>query len=126
METVGTMIEAVLWDDDGVLVDTEMLFFETTRAAFARLGLELTQEIWGRHYLANRTFAVLQVPKSTRAVMALIVRVVSRDPVRVADGFFGALRVAPRRASATSFRGHQRAVLGEGEGWISASASPGH
>ena len=27
------MIEAVLWDNDGVLVDTETLFFETTRAA---------------------------------------------------------------------------------------------
>lgn len=47
------MIEAVLWDNDGVLVDTEALFFETTRAAFARLGLELTQEIWGRLYLGG-------------------------------------------------------------------------
>ena len=47
------MIEAVLWDNDGVLVDTEILFFEITRKAFARLGLELTPEIWGRHYLGE-------------------------------------------------------------------------
>ncbi len=47
------MIEAVLWDNDGVLVDSEMLFFETTRTAFARLGLELTQETWGRLYLGQ-------------------------------------------------------------------------
>jgi HAD superfamily hydrolase (TIGR01509 family) len=47
------MIEAVLWDNDGVLVDTEILFFESTRAAFARLGLDLTQEIWGRLYLGE-------------------------------------------------------------------------
>ena len=47
------MIEVVLWDNDGVLVDTETMFFETTRAAFARLGLELTRELWGRHYLSE-------------------------------------------------------------------------
>src|ERR1039457_6283901 len=47
------MIEAVLWDNDGVLVDTETLFFETTRGAFARLGLDLTKEIWGRLYLSE-------------------------------------------------------------------------
>ena len=47
------MIEAVLWDNDGVLVDTETLFFQTTRSAFAQLGLDLTAEIWGRHYLGE-------------------------------------------------------------------------
>ena len=47
------MIEAVLWDNDGVLIDTETLFFETTRAAFARLGLDLTKELWGKHYLGE-------------------------------------------------------------------------
>jgi HAD superfamily hydrolase (TIGR01509 family) len=58
------MIEAVLWDNDGVLVDTETLFFETTRAAFARFGLELTQEIWGRHYLGEG--------KTSREIAALL------------------------------------------------------
>jgi HAD superfamily hydrolase (TIGR01509 family) len=47
------MIEAVLWDNDGVLVDSETRFFETTRAAFARIGLTLTREIWGRHYMGE-------------------------------------------------------------------------
>jgi HAD superfamily hydrolase (TIGR01509 family) len=36
-----------------VLVDTETLFFETTREAFARLGLNLTEEAWGLQYLAE-------------------------------------------------------------------------
>jgi HAD superfamily hydrolase (TIGR01509 family) len=45
--------EAVLFDNDGVLVDTETLFFETTRSAFGRLGLDLTPEIWGLQYLAE-------------------------------------------------------------------------
>jgi HAD superfamily hydrolase (TIGR01509 family) len=42
-----------LWDNDGVLVDTETMFFETTRASLARLGLELTRGLWGRHYLSE-------------------------------------------------------------------------
>jgi len=45
------MIKAVLWDNDGVLVDTETLFFETTRSAFALEGISLTKEIWGARYL---------------------------------------------------------------------------
>jgi HAD superfamily hydrolase (TIGR01509 family) len=57
------MFEVVLWDNDGVLVDTETLFFETTRTAFARLELDLTKELWGRHYLgegkSSREIAVL-------------------------------------------------------------------
>ena len=32
------MTEAVLFDNDGVLVDTETLFFEVTRHAFGRMG----------------------------------------------------------------------------------------
>jgi len=47
------MIKAILWDNDGVLLDTEILFFEVTRSAFLRLGLDLTEEIWGREYLGT-------------------------------------------------------------------------
>jgi HAD superfamily hydrolase (TIGR01509 family) len=58
------MIEAVLWDNDGVLLDTETLFYQTTRSAFDRLGLELTQEVWGKHYLGEG--------KSSREIAALL------------------------------------------------------
>lgn len=47
------MIEAILWDNDGVLVDTERLFFEATKSAFARLGLHLTEEVWAARYLGE-------------------------------------------------------------------------
>jgi beta-phosphoglucomutase-like phosphatase (HAD superfamily) len=43
------MIEAVLFDNDGVLVDTEQLYFEAARVTLAeidiRLSLEIFQEI---------------------------------------------------------------------------------
>jgi HAD superfamily hydrolase (TIGR01509 family) len=59
-----THLEAVLWDNDGVLVDSEAVFFQITRTAFTRLGLDLTKETWGRHYLGEG--------KSSRAVGALL------------------------------------------------------
>jgi len=46
-------IQAILWDNDGVLVDSETVFFKITRCAFARLGLELTEEIWATQYLGH-------------------------------------------------------------------------
>ena len=38
------MVEAILWDNDGVLVDTECLFFESTRTILATIGIELSLE----------------------------------------------------------------------------------
>ncbi len=35
----------VLWDNDGVLVDTEGLHFRATRAVLATVGVELTPEL---------------------------------------------------------------------------------
>ncbi len=47
------MIEAVLWDNDGLLVDSEALFFELTRTAFGEAGFELDRMYWGVEYLGN-------------------------------------------------------------------------
>ncbi|HWR01147.1 MAG TPA: HAD family phosphatase [Chlorobaculum sp.] len=47
------MIEAVLWDNDGLLVDSESLFFDLTRSFFAEAGLVLEEEYWGIEYLGN-------------------------------------------------------------------------
>jgi HAD superfamily hydrolase (TIGR01509 family) len=70
--------KVVLWDNDGVLVDTESLFFETTRLAFARLGLVLTREIWGERYLADgkssREIAVAMGAEPGRAEVVLAER----------------------------------------------------
>ena len=38
------MLKALLWDNDGVLVDTEALYFDATRDSLAELGVPLTQE----------------------------------------------------------------------------------
>jgi len=50
---LSAMIDTVLWDNDGLLVDTEILFFEATRKAFARLRLVLTAELWSAQGMAG-------------------------------------------------------------------------
>ena len=37
------MIEAILWDNDGVLVDTEHLYFQATREAMAEVSVPLSE-----------------------------------------------------------------------------------
>jgi HAD superfamily hydrolase (TIGR01509 family) len=53
MYTPGEMIEAILWDNDGLLVDSESLFFELTRNAFAEAGFQIESGYWGIEYLGN-------------------------------------------------------------------------
>lgn len=47
------MIRALLWDNDGVIIDSEELFFEETRKAFSLLNLNLTRELWATQYLGQ-------------------------------------------------------------------------
>jgi HAD superfamily hydrolase (TIGR01509 family) len=39
-------LRAVLWDNDGVLVDTEPLYFAATGAALARVGVKLSMDLY--------------------------------------------------------------------------------
>ncbi|GJI93466.1 haloacid dehalogenase [Duganella caerulea] len=47
------MLRAILWDNDGVLVDTERLFYEANRDLFRPLGLELSEQHFFDWYLAD-------------------------------------------------------------------------
>ena len=38
------MVEAILWDNDGVLVNTESLFFEVNRDFFAEYDIRLSEQ----------------------------------------------------------------------------------
>jgi len=44
---------AVLWDNDGVLVDTERWYFHATRAVFAEAGIELTPGLYSEYFLTH-------------------------------------------------------------------------
>jgi HAD superfamily hydrolase (TIGR01509 family) len=47
------MLRAILWDNDGVLVDTEQLFYEANRDLFRPLGLKLSERHFFDLYLAD-------------------------------------------------------------------------
>jgi HAD superfamily hydrolase (TIGR01509 family) len=44
---------ALLWDNDGVLVDTEHLYFEATQRVLASAGVELTEQQYVDHFLVE-------------------------------------------------------------------------
>ena len=46
-------MKAILFDSDGLLVDTEQMFFEATRAAFEMAGASISSDQWARWYLAE-------------------------------------------------------------------------
>lgn len=45
--------QALLWDNDGVLVDTERWYFQATREVLAEVGIELTEALYFEHFLAS-------------------------------------------------------------------------
>jgi HAD superfamily hydrolase (TIGR01509 family) len=46
-------IEAILWDNDGVLVDTESLYFQATREILATVGVELPERTYVQLFLVE-------------------------------------------------------------------------
>jgi len=44
---------AILWDNDGVLVDTERWYFEACREVLAGVEIELTEALYLEHWLAS-------------------------------------------------------------------------
>lgn len=40
------MVKTILWDNDGLLVDTEQLYFSATRDVLSELGVELTLDMF--------------------------------------------------------------------------------
>jgi HAD superfamily hydrolase (TIGR01509 family) len=45
------MFKAILWDNDGVLVDTERLYFQATREQLSRVGVTLTEADYVEYFL---------------------------------------------------------------------------
>ncbi len=47
------MLNTILWDHDGVLVDTEALYFRATREVLAQVGVDLTAEQYRQFLLVE-------------------------------------------------------------------------
>lgn len=53
MTDVLSGIRAVFWDNDGVLVDTERLYYQATQEILATAGIELTEEQYYQYFLVQ-------------------------------------------------------------------------
>ena len=51
------MIRAIFWDNDGVLVDTERLYFRATQQVLAGIGVPLTQDQYLEWFMVQGTGA---------------------------------------------------------------------
>jgi HAD superfamily hydrolase (TIGR01509 family) len=51
------MIKAIFWDNDGVLVDTERLYYEATRRVMERLGVLLSEAEYVEGFMVRSTGA---------------------------------------------------------------------
>ncbi len=45
------MIKAIFWDNDGVLVDTEKLYYRANKEIFLKAGIDLTEELYIENFL---------------------------------------------------------------------------
>ncbi len=61
------MIKAVFWDNDGVLVDTEKLYYQATRELLLTTGVELTEALFRRISLVEgRSSFILAAERGVR------------------------------------------------------------
>ncbi len=51
------MVKAIFWDNDGILVDTERLYFEATQRVLATVGVNLTEQLYHDLFLVKATGA---------------------------------------------------------------------
>ncbi|HVN82129.1 MAG TPA: HAD family phosphatase [Terriglobia bacterium] len=85
------MIKALFWDNDGVLVDTEGLYFLATREVLAKVGIDLTREefislflVQGKgawHLVRQRGFSPPAVEQLRDERNALYSRLLSQEQV---------------------------------------------
>ena len=45
------MIKAIFWDNDGVLVDTEKLYYRANKETFAKIGIDLSVQTYVEYFL---------------------------------------------------------------------------
>ena len=66
------MIRAVFWDNDGVLVDTEKLYFQATRELLLQAGVTLTEKLFNKISLVEGRSAFDLAEGSSREEIALL------------------------------------------------------
>jgi HAD superfamily hydrolase (TIGR01509 family) len=114
------MRRAILWDNDGVLVDTERLFYRANRDVFAAHGLELTKRAFfdwflldncgGWHLFRQRGHGDASIAEIRRDRNRRFSELLSREATLARNGMEDVVRalslVAPMAVVTSSSREH--------------------
>ncbi|PIS05232.1 MAG: hypothetical protein COT81_02100 [Candidatus Buchananbacteria bacterium CG10_big_fil_rev_8_21_14_0_10_42_9] len=57
------MYKAIFWDIDGLLIDTEFIYFKTTQKALSEHGIKLTQEYFESKHLTGEKYSYFSLAK---------------------------------------------------------------
>jgi len=123
-------VKAVLWDNDGVLVDSEQLYFEVTRDVLATAGIVLTDEqyrdlflVQGRgawHLCGERGISASEISRLRDARNDLYSEGLRRDSLALEDveGVLGALHGQYPMGCVTSSRRDHFDLIHERTGFL--------
>lgn len=124
------MIKAIFWDNDGVLVETEHLYFEATRRVLAPVGVVLTEAdylelflVQGRgawHLAEDRGLSAEAIERLKEQRNALYSTLIAEAPRLVPGvaGVLAALRDDYRMGIVTSSRRHHFDVIHRATGIV--------
>ncbi|MBM4170916.1 MAG: HAD family phosphatase [Ignavibacteria bacterium] len=56
------MIKAIFWDNDGILVDTEKLYYKSCKITFDKIGIEINEDIY-REYFLKKSYGTWHLAK---------------------------------------------------------------
>ena len=99
-------IKAILWDNDGVLVDTERLYFLATQRVLMTVGIDLTKDTYIEHFLvqgrgawhlaAEKGISVERIDELRKERNALYGKLLSNEQLLI-DGVAGVLESLHKR-----------------------------
>ncbi len=91
------MKQAILWDNDGILVDTEHLYFQATREVLAPVGVNLTEELYRElllvqakgawHLAVEQGVSETEVATLKKARDARYSELIATEPILLPDSY---------------------------------------
>ncbi|MFH0992688.1 MAG: HAD family phosphatase [bacterium] len=85
------MVKAIFWDNDGILVDTEHLYYRATKEIFAGAGIDLTFDLFYElflvqargawHLVAEKGYSETEIEAMRQARGTLYARYLREEPI---------------------------------------------
>lgn len=73
------MVKAIFWDNDGILVDTEHLYFQASKEISSALGLDLTESLYRKYFLIENSGLKALLPTLGLSEEEVVIHRAKRD-----------------------------------------------